>query len=70
MYLFINKKIIIHVYRNLLYFCYKHFSSGFMYENCLHSCGLYAMGLVITKILQIEKLSKLLYWDRNLFTVL
>ena len=44
-----------HVYRNLLYFHYKNFSSGFgMYENCLHSCGLYTMGLVITKILLIE----------------
>ena len=27
---------------------------NYSYENCLHSCGLYTMGLVKTKILLIE----------------
>ena len=39
-------------YRNLLYFRSKFFRKTLNDENetCLHSCGLYAMGLVKTKI--------------------
>ena len=35
------------------------------YENCLHSCGLYTMGLVKTKFLLIEHLEIEIFADEN-----